>query len=151
MGAGMARALARAGAAVMVGDIRESAGRETAAALRETGGVAGFVPLDVTEEASWEAAVGRTIAELGGLDVVVNNAGVEFSALIAELDPEEVRRMLEVNVLGVALGLKYAMRTMRPGGAAGRGGAVVNVSSVAATIPFPASAGTRPPSPPSTG
>ena len=45
--------------------------------------------------------------------------------------------MLEVNLLGTALGLKHAFRTMRPGGAAGKGGAIINVASVAATIAFP--------------
>jgi 3alpha(or 20beta)-hydroxysteroid dehydrogenase len=72
---------------------------------------------------------------------VVNNAGIEISELVVDLNPQNVLRMLEVNVLGVALGIKHAFRAMRPGGAAGRGGAVINVSSVAATIAFPGIAG----------
>ncbi|GGO88694.1 SDR family NAD(P)-dependent oxidoreductase [Wenjunlia tyrosinilytica] len=141
LGAGMAEALARAGAAVAIGDIREDLGKATAESLREAGATAAFVPLDVTEDASWESAVARTIDELGGLDIVVNNAGVEISGLVVDLDPADVRRMLEVNVLGVALGTKHAFRAMRPGGPAGGGGAVVNIASVAATIPFPGIAG----------
>ncbi|MEV5612186.1 glucose 1-dehydrogenase [Streptomyces sp. NPDC052225] len=141
LGAAMAEALVRAGAAVVVGDVDEEAGRAEVEALRKRGGTAGFVPLDVTDDASWESAVAAAVAELGGLDVVVNNAGIEISGLVVDLDPGEVRRMLDVNVLGVALGLKHAFRAMRPGGAAGRGGAVVNISSVAATIPFPGIAG----------
>ncbi|MFE0137546.1 SDR family NAD(P)-dependent oxidoreductase [Streptomyces sp. NPDC059037] len=141
LGAGMAEALARAGAAVVVADIQEDAGRLTAEALEKAGGTAAFVSLDVTDDASWESAVARTVDELGGLDIVVNNAGIEISGLVADLDPQDVRRMLDVNVLGVALGTKHAFRAMRPGGPAGRGGAVVNVSSVAATIPFPGIAG----------
>ncbi|MEV0324182.1 SDR family NAD(P)-dependent oxidoreductase [Streptomyces sp. NPDC050658] len=141
LGAGMAEALVRAGAAVVVADIQEDAGRATAETLQKAGGTALYVPLDVTDEANWEAAVARTVKELGGLDIVVNNAGVEISGLVADLDPRDVRRMLDVNVLGVALGTKHAFRAMRPGGPAGRGGAVVNVSSVAATIPFPGIAG----------
>ena len=54
-----------------------------------------------------------------------------------DLDPDDIRRMLEVNILGTSLGLKHAFRAMRPGGPAGRGGAVVNIASVAATIAFP--------------
>ena len=54
-------------------------------------------------------------------------------------------------MLGTVLGLKHGLRAMRPGGAAGRGGAIVNVASVAATIAFPGSPATRPPSPRSTG
>src|SRR5438128_9969880 len=143
LGAGMAEALARAGAAVAVADIREDIGKATADALAQSGVTARFVPLNVTNEASWEAAITRTIHELGGLDIVVNNAGIEISALVIDLNPQDVLRMLEVNVLGVALGIKHAFRAMRPGGAAGKGGAVINVSSVAATIAFPGIAGYR--------
>ena len=77
------------------------------------------------------------MAELGGLDILINNAGVEISSLLVDLDPKDVRLMLDVNILGVALGLKHAFRAMRPTGAAGQGGAIINVSSVAATIAFP--------------
>jgi 3alpha(or 20beta)-hydroxysteroid dehydrogenase len=137
LGAGMAEALARAGAAVVIGDIREELGEATADAIKKTGADAAFLPLDVTDDASWERAVAGTIAELGGLDIVVNNAGVEITQLVVDLDPDDIRKMLDVNIVGTALGLKHAFRAMRPGGPAGRGGAVVNVSSVAATIAFP--------------
>ena len=105
----------------------------------------------MTDDHSWERCIEGTIAELGGLDIVVNNAGVEISSLVIDLDPDDIRKMLEVNILGTALGIKHAFRAMRPGGAAGRGGAVVNISSVAATIAFPASPSTPRPSPRSTG
>jgi NAD(P)-dependent dehydrogenase (short-subunit alcohol dehydrogenase family) len=141
LGAGMAQALARAGASVMIGDILEGDGEKTAAGLRETGATAGFVALDVTDEASWEAAVAATIAELGGFDILVNNAGIEISALVADVDPADLRSMLDVNVVGTTLGIKHAFRAMRPDGPAGQGGAIVNISSVAATIPFPGIAG----------
>jgi len=137
LGEGMAQALARAGAAVVVGDIREDLGKECADALRASGAAADFVPLDVTSDESWERAVPEAISRLGGLDIVVNNAGVEITSLLADLDAEDARRMLEVNVLGTALGIKHAFRAMRPGGPAGQGGAIVNVASVAATIAFP--------------
>jgi NAD(P)-dependent dehydrogenase (short-subunit alcohol dehydrogenase family) len=137
LGAGMAEALARAGAAVAIGDVREDLGKETVEALRQSGATAEFIPLDVTDDAAWEQATTNTVDALGGLDIVVNNAGVEITSLIVDLDPAEVRRMLEVNMLGTALGIKHAFRAMRPGGAAGKGGAVVNIASVAATIAFP--------------
>jgi 3alpha(or 20beta)-hydroxysteroid dehydrogenase len=141
LGAGMAEALGRAGAAVAIADIREDIGKATADALAKSGVTARFVPLNVTDEASWEAAIAQTINVLGGLDIVVNNAGIEISELVVDLNPQNVLRMLEVNVLGTALGIKHAFRAMRPGGAAGKGGAVINVSSVAATIAFPGIAG----------
>ena len=137
LGEGMAQALARAGAAVVVGDIREDLGKACADALRGTGASADFVPLDITSEASWERAIPEIIGCLGGLDIVVNNAGVEITSLLVDLDAEDARRMLEVNVLGTALGIKHGFRAMRPGGPAGEGGAIVNVASVAATIAFP--------------
>ncbi|HTZ23128.1 MAG TPA: glucose 1-dehydrogenase [Streptosporangiaceae bacterium] len=137
LGEGMAQALARAGAAVVVGDIREDLGKECADALRASGAAADFVPLDVTSEESWERAVPEAISRLGGLDILVNNAGVEITSLLADLAAEDARRMLEVNVLGTALGIKHGFRAMRPGGPAGQGGAIVNVASVAATIAFP--------------
>lgn len=141
LGAGMAQALAAAGAAVMVGDILDEAGQATVQALRAGGATAHFVHLDVTDEAQWETAVAATVRELGGLDILVNNAGIEVTALVADIDAAELRRMLDVNIVGTALGMKHAFRAMRPGGVAGRGGAVVNIASVAATIAFPAIAG----------
>ncbi|WP_410656993.1 SDR family NAD(P)-dependent oxidoreductase [Amycolatopsis sp. lyj-112] len=141
LGAGMAEALAEAGASVVIGDVQHDLGRATADAIKQKGATASFVQLDVTDEQSWQQAITATIGELGGLDIVVNNAGVEITGLVAELDPADVRKMLEVNVLGTALGVKHAFRAMRPGGPAGTGGAVVNISSVAATIAFPGIAG----------
>ncbi|MFC8531459.1 SDR family NAD(P)-dependent oxidoreductase [Nocardia sp. NPDC057227] len=135
LGEGMAHALAQAGARVVIADIQDDRG----AKLAETLGTGhGFVHLDVTDDASWEAAAAAAVEQLGGLDILVNNAGVEVSSLLADLDPDGVRTMLEVNVLGTALGIKHAFRTMRPGGAAGNGGSVINIASVAATIAFPA-------------
>jgi 3alpha(or 20beta)-hydroxysteroid dehydrogenase len=141
LGAGMAQALADAGAAVMIGDILDDLGRETALHIAKTGATTGFVTLDVTDDASWAAAVSATVAELGGFDLLINNAGVEISDMVVDLDAADLARMLQVNVVGTALGLKHAFRAMRPGGAAGHGGSVVNVASVAATIAFPGIAG----------
>src|SRR5205823_8423091 len=130
-----------AGAAVMIGDVLADLGRETAEHIAKTGAEAGFVSLDVTDDDAWAAAVSTTIVQLGGFDILVNNAGIEISALVVDLDAADLARMLGVNVVGTALGLKHAFRAMRPGGAAGAGGSVVNISSVAATIAFPGIAG----------
>jgi len=133
LGEGMAKALAAAGAKVMIADLQES-GTDTAAAL---GDGHAFVRHDVTDDASWESAVQATVDQLGGLDILVNNAGIEITQLITELDADRVRQMLEVNVLGTALGLKHGLRAMRPDGPAGKGGSIINIASVAATIAFP--------------
>ncbi|WP_300678558.1 SDR family oxidoreductase [Nocardioides sp.] len=138
LGEGMAQALAGAGARVMVADVQDDLAASVAAGL---GGGAGSVHLDVTQESDWIAAVERTVDQCGGLDIVVNNAGVEITSLITEIEPDGLRRMLEINVLGTALGVKHGLRAMRPGGAAGHGGTIINISSVAATIAFPGIAG----------
>ena len=134
LGEGMARALAAAGARVVVADLQEDLAASVAESLGEGHG---SVHLDVTEEPSWEAAVATAVAEYGGLDVLVNNAGIEITSLITEIEPKDVRAMLEVNILGTALGIKHGLRTMRPDGPAGKGGSIINISSVAATIAFP--------------
>ena len=134
LGEGMARALAAAGAQVVVADLQDDLGPKVAESL---GSGHGFVHLDVTDDAGWAAAVAHSVDLLGGLDLVVNNAGIEITSLIVDLDPAAVRKQLDVNLLGTALGIKHAFRAMRPGGAAGAGGVVINVASVAATIAFP--------------
>lgn len=138
LGAGIAQALANAGASVMIGDILEELGKETAAKLGETGVKTGFVRLDVTKDDQWENAAAVTMSALGGFDILINNAGIEITSLVADLKADDLRKMCDVNIVGTALGMKHAFRAMRPGGGAGNGGAVVNVASVAATIAFPA-------------
>lgn len=137
LGAGMAAALAEAGAAVAVADINDDLGQETVEKLRSSGATAEYVHLDVREDEEWESATSAAVSALGGLDIVVNNAGVEVTDLLIDFDADAASTLLSVNVLGTALGIKHAFRTMRPGGAAGNGGAVVNIASVAATIAFP--------------
>lgn len=138
IGAAIVTALANAGASVMIADILKERGRETAAALSQSGAKSDFVTLDVADDEQWAAAIETTVAKLGGLDILINNAGVEITSLVVDLKAADVRKMCDVNILGVGLGMKHAFRAMRPGGLAGKGGAVVNVASVAATIAFPA-------------
>src|SRR5918992_302181 len=136
LGAGMAQALAGAGAKVMIGDVEEDLAAQAATQIDGHS-----TRLDVADEASWERAIHTTLEQLGGLDILVNNAGIEISGLIVDAQASDLKRMLEVNVLGTALGIKHGLRAMRPQGAAGNGGAIVNIASVAATIAFPGIAG----------
>lgn len=145
IGAAIAEALARRGASVMIADILTEIGQATAAKVGKIGAAtdakAGFVALDVTDDAQWEKAVAATISSLGGYDILINNAGIEITSLLIDVKAEDLRRMCDVNIVGVSLGIKHAFRAMRPNGAAGKGGAIVNIASVAATIAFPAIAG----------
>ena len=137
IGAAIAQALARAGASIMIADILEEAGRASATAIAKEGVPTGFVGLDVTDDGQWERAVAQTVGTLGGYDILINNAGIEITSLISEVRAEDARRMCDVNIVGTVLGMKHAFRAMRPNGPAGKGGAVVNIASVAATIAFP--------------
>ena len=141
IGAAIAQALANAGAAIMIADVLEDVGKDTAATIAKSGAKTGFVRLDVSDDQQWERAVATTVSALGGYDILVNNAGIEITSLVIDVRAEDLRRMCDVNIVGVGLGMKHAFRAMRPGGAAGAGGAIVNVASVAATIAFPAIAG----------
>lgn len=128
IGAAVSEALAYAGAAVLVTDVLEAAGLETVARIRGNGGRAEFQKHDVTVEAQWEAAVAAAQAKFGGLSILVNNAGIETAALITQCTIEDFRRVMDVNVTGVFLGHKHAIRVMKPGSA------IVNLSSVAGII-----------------
>jgi NAD(P)-dependent dehydrogenase (short-subunit alcohol dehydrogenase family) len=141
IGAEIATALAKAGASVMIGDILVDMARDTAGGIAKLGVTAGATKLDVTDDQQWEQAVGATLSTLGGFDILINNAGIEITSLVVDIRAEDVLRMCNVNIVGAALGMKHAFRAMRPAGPAGNGGAVVNISSVAATIAFPAIAG----------
>ena len=138
IGGEIAAAYAQAGAAVLVTDVLEDAGRSAVEAIRKSGGKAEFLKHDVTQERQWEAAVAEAVRRFGRLDVVVNNAGIEKMATISECTVEEFRQIQEVNVTGVFLGLKHGIRAMAPGGASGKGGSIVNLSSVAGLRGFPA-------------
>ncbi|TXJ30254.1 MAG: SDR family oxidoreductase [Afipia sp.] len=141
IGEAIATALANAGASIMITDVLTDLGKTTAANIAKIGVNTGFHTLDVTDDAQWEKAVAATVAELGGYDILINNAGIEITSLLIDVKAEDMRKMCDVNIVGTGLGMKHAFRAMRPGGAAGKGGAVVNISSVAATIAYPAIAG----------
>ncbi|MGY1779575.1 SDR family NAD(P)-dependent oxidoreductase [Geodermatophilus sp. SYSU D01036] len=127
IGEATAVALAEAGAAVAVGARRADRLHALARKLRDGGARALTLDLDVTDEASCRAAVARTREELGGLDVLVNNAGVMLLGTIVGADVEDWRRMLSTNVLGLMYMTHAAIDGMVEQGS----GDVVNVSSVA--------------------
>ena len=131
LGLETAQTLASFDAAVAVSDIDGDAARAAAEAISQSGGKAIAFTHDVADEAAWQAVVAGTVEQLGGLDVLVNNAGVESMAPFAECELEDFERIQSINVTGTFLGIKHAIRAMRPGGSAGRGGSIINLSSVA--------------------
>jgi len=124
LGAAMARRFAQEGAFVFVGDIKEEAGNETVREICEAGGRAAFLILDVTNEQSWIHAMEAIQAQ--GLNILVNNAGINIREPIELMKAENLDAMLSVNVKGPFLGIKHAIPMLRKGG----GGSIINMSSV---------------------
>lgn len=137
LGAAIADGLAAHGAAVVVTDVDEKLGQTVARGIENDGGKATFLKLDVLDETGWETVVEKTIEQFGGLDILVNNAGIEKLQLLADTDLESHRRVMAVNVDGVFLGIRTAVRVMSPGGRSGRGGSIINMSSASGHIGFP--------------
>ena len=127
IGRACAQVLAREGAKVMVTDIDDAGGAETLKAIAAQGGTAKYLRQDVTSEPEWEKTVAATVAAFGKLDILVNNAGVGISGPIADFSLEDWRRQTAINLDGVFLGTKHAIRQMRGSG----GGSIVIMSSVA--------------------
>jgi NAD(P)-dependent dehydrogenase (short-subunit alcohol dehydrogenase family) len=129
-GRAISLAFAEEGADVVVADLREEpreGGTPTHELLRETGAEGTFVECDVTDLGTLETAVDAAEA-FGGIDVMVNNAGIFRSETFLEVTPEEYQQLMDVNVRGVFFGTQYAARRMVEGD---RGGSVINLSSVA--------------------
>lgn len=129
IGKATALRLAREGAAVVVADIQETLGHEVVAEVLEITGAGGralFVHLDVSSEASWEAAVARAVDELGGLDVLVNNAGIGDNEAIEVTSKATWDKVIAITQTSVFLGQKAASAALKRSGH----GAVVNVSSM---------------------
>ena len=126
IGRGIASAFAAEGAAVAVADIDAKAATETAATLKEAGAQALAVAMDVTSPADVDRAVAETLAEFGGLDVLVNNAGIAGMHGFLETSPEDFEKVLRVNLIGTFLCAQAAAREMVSRGY----GRIVNVASI---------------------
>ena len=126
IGRSIAARLAAEGSRVAVADIDEAKGAEAVEAIREAGGEAMFLSLDVTDEAAWQAAIGTTESEFGRLDILVNNAGIAIIESVDKMSFKDWRAVMAVNIDGVFLGTKHAVPAMRRAG----GGSIVNISSI---------------------
>jgi len=123
MGAATVRLFVEAGAKVAIADVLDEPGMALAA---ELGDAARYYHLDVTNEASWADTTGRVEAELGAIDVLVNNAGVLLFRSLLQTSLDDYRRVLDVNLVGEFLGIK----AVAPGMIARGKGSIVNISSV---------------------
>lgn len=131
IGAACAAVLARYGAVVAVLDVGAASAEEVAASVVRDGGRARAYAVDVTDEAAVDAAFAAVVDDLGGVQVLVNNAGLAVPMVpLADLDVDTWRRVMALNVDGVFFCLRAALRIMREAGT----GSVINMSSVLGTV-----------------
>lgn len=134
IGRASALALSAAGAAVVIADLDEDGGRETARLVEAAGGRAQFVGTDVASSDDVQRAVNTAVENFGSLDWAVNNAGIDGAmAKTADYDEQEFQRVLGINLIGVFLCMRYELPHMLERGA----GVIVNVASVAGLVGFP--------------
>jgi len=124
IGGATARLLAEAGAHVMIADVLDKEGKALATAL---GDKVVYHHLDVTREADWRAAVKAATKAFGGLNALFNNAGIADFASVEACSPEAFRKLIDINLTGVFLGLHVCAPALREAG----GGIIVNTSSTA--------------------
>lgn len=132
LGAAMARRLAAEGAKVSIADINHAGAQAVAESINaEHGeGTAFAFPLDVTKEDQWIFALEEADAAMGGISVLVNNAGISRGGNIEQLSFEDWKLVMEVNVDSVFLGTKHALKYMRQN----QPGSIINISSIAGLI-----------------
>lgn len=126
-GAAHARLLVESGARVAITDVLEAEGQALA---DELGEAALFLRLDVTSEDDWAAAVRTVLDRFGRIDILVNNAGVAVVGPIATTSVADYRRVVDINQLGVFLGMRSVIPAMTEAG----GGSIINISSVAGLV-----------------
>jgi 3alpha(or 20beta)-hydroxysteroid dehydrogenase len=122
MGASHARGFIAEGANVVIADVVDQEGRSL---VDELGGRAIFSRLDVTSETDWAATVTAAENAFGPVSVLVNNAGIVHFARIADTEPADWSRVIDINLTGTYLGIRALAPSMRKAG----GGAIVNISS----------------------
>ena len=122
-GAAEAKLFAAEGATVVITDVLDGEGEATAAAIDGCR----YLPQDVTDEGRWAEVVADVVANEGRLEVLINNAGIFLVKPMLETSLEEYRRVIEINQVGVFLGMKAAAGAMGDSG----GGSIVNLSSIA--------------------
>lgn len=127
IGRDAALAFAREGAKVVANGRRQNLGEELVKQIQSNGGEATFVAGDVTNEADIKKLVDTATETYGGLDVAINNAGVETTGMITDVTEDEYRKVFDINVLGTFLGIKHqAPQLVKRGG-----GVIINLATVA--------------------
>ena len=128
-----ARMFTQEGAKVVLTDIKEEMGERTAAQIRESGGEALFLRLDVTSEENWIDVIRTTVSTYGKLDILVNNAGTAAQFNVEDTTVDVWDGQMNVHAKGAFLGTKHVIPEMRRAG----GGSIINISSINGLIGSP--------------
>jgi meso-butanediol dehydrogenase/(S,S)-butanediol dehydrogenase/diacetyl reductase len=128
IGAEIARGLAADGARLTVADLSDETANKTAAEIRDAGGTAIGVAVDVRQRESVRAMIGQAVQAHGRLDVIFNNAGVAQTKPFLDITEDDWRFVTDVNALGVLICMQEAIRQMQ---AQGDGGKIINTASIA--------------------
>lgn len=127
MGASEAQLFIDEGAKVVITDILDEVGKETAKRLSPDGSKCVFYHHDVTSESDWESVVNDVVSAFGQIDVLINNAGIFEQGSILDTSLEKFERTIDINVIGVFLGMKAVAGHM----VQRKQGSIINISSVA--------------------
>ncbi len=130
MGAAEARLFAKEGAKVVATDLNEEKLNEVVADVKAAGGEINGIKQNVASEEEWKAVVAKTVELYGKVDVLVNNAGVAMSKNFATMEMDEWNWVMDINLNGCVLGMKYAIPEMQKVG----GGSVINISSIGGIV-----------------
>lgn len=138
IGKAISIALANSGACVYIADIDEAGGETAAEDIREGGGKSEFVLLDTSDENGWARCQKQLQTDIGRLDILVHNAGIEYVNPLELHELSAWRRVFAVNVEGLFVGTKALLPLLRHSGkGTGTGASVINISSVAGIVGFP--------------
>lgn len=132
-GAAEAKLFAEEGATVVVTDLLDGEGERLAGEINTSQGRAVYLHLDVTSPSGWENVVTRVDQDFGGLDILINNAGINIRQMLADMKIDEWDTLLEVNLKGPLLGIRACAPLMKKRG----GGSIVNVGSLAGLMGHP--------------
>ncbi len=143
MGASEAKLFAKEGAKVIATDVQLEPLNQVVKDINENGGEAVAIKHNVTSEEEWKFVIEEAVKLYGKVDVLVNNAGVSSPKTIANMEMDEWNKILDINLNGCVIGMKYVISEMKKAG----GGSIINISSIgglvgmAGTSPYTAAKG----------
>ena len=130
MGAEEAKLFAKEGAKVVATDIKDDVLQEVISEIKANGGDAIGLKHNVTSEEEWKNIIQEAVSRYGKVDVLVNNAGIASPKTMAEMGMDEWNKVMDINLNGCVLGMKYVIPEMKKAG----GGSLINISSIGGIV-----------------